>query len=59
MARKPTTKKRRTLTSEQFHHDHRAGIAAAKKPGGVDVVNADGSLLCHVSIPHAALPEFR
>jgi hypothetical protein len=55
MARKPTTNKRRTLTSEQFHHDYRAVIAAAKKPGGVDIVNADGSVLCHVWIPHAAL----
>jgi hypothetical protein len=59
MAKKPTTKMRRTLTAEQFHNDRRAVIAAAKKPGGVDVINADGSVLCHVSIPHAALPEFR
>lgn len=59
MARKPTAKKRRTITIEQFHNDHRAVIAAAKKAGGVDVVNADGSVRFHVSSPHAALPEFR
>ncbi len=59
MAKKPTAKKRRTITIEQFHRDHRAVISAAKKAGGVDVVNADGSIRFHVSSPHAALPEFR
>jgi hypothetical protein len=58
MAKKPSRRKPRTMTLEQFHRDRRGLIAAAKKAGGVDVINPDGSVRLHVSIP-AALPEFR
>jgi hypothetical protein len=59
MVLKPSRKKPRTMTVEQFRRDHGAVIAAAKRAGGVDVVNSDGSVRFHVTIPHAALPEFR
>jgi hypothetical protein len=55
---KPTSKKKRlTITIDLFHSDRRAVISAAKKAGGVDVLNRDGTVRFHVSIPHAALPE--
>jgi hypothetical protein len=47
------------MTIDQFHRDRSALLTAAKKAGGVDVVNPDGSVRFHVSIPHAALPESR
>ena len=59
MARTPSQKKPRTMTIDQFHRDRSALLAAAKKAGGVDVVNPDGSVRFHVSIPHAPLPESR
>jgi hypothetical protein len=43
------------MTLEQFHRDQNALIAAAKKPGGVTIVAPDGSVRCHVTIPHTRL----
>jgi hypothetical protein len=34
-------------------------IAAARKPGGVLVVDGHGNTRFHMSIPHTALPERR
>lgn len=49
--------KQRRITIEQYDRDLSAALAAARKPGGVLVVDADGKLRFHMVIPHADLPE--
>ena len=57
-ARTRRTKQRR-ITIDQFDRDMSGAIAAARKPGGVLVVDAEGNTRFHMSIPHTALPESR
>ena len=49
--------KRRTITIEEFDRDRSAAIAAARKPGGVDVVDSTGKLRFYSVIPRGTLPE--
>lgn len=49
----------RTISIDEFHRDGSRVLAAARKAGGVWIVNGDGSKRFHVSIPHASLPEAR
>ena len=55
-ARRP---KQRTITIGQFDRDVLGALAAARKPGGVVVVDDDGNVRFRMSIPHTALPESR
>ena len=55
-ARRP---KQRTITIEQFDHDVLGALAAARKPGGVVIVDGDGNVRFRMNIPHTALPESR
>ena len=48
--------KRRQITIEEFDRYPSRAIAAARKPGGVRVVDAHGKLRFHMTIPHADLP---
>jgi len=58
MARARTRKpKQRTITIEQFDRDMLAALAAARKPGGVVIIDADGNVRFRMSIPHTELPE--
>jgi hypothetical protein len=58
MAKARTRKpKRRTITVAEFHRDKRGALAAARMPGGVFVVDADGNTRFHMTIPHTELPE--
>jgi hypothetical protein len=49
--------KRRTITIEEFDRDRALAIAAARKPGGVDVVDSTGKLRFYMVIPRGTLPE--
>jgi hypothetical protein len=57
-ARARRTKPRR-ITIDEFDRDLPRAIAAARKPGGVLVVDGDGNTRFHMKIPHTALPESR
>jgi len=58
MAKPPTRRaKPRRVTLDEFDRDLPRVLVAARKPGGVVVVDADGNTRFHLSIPHAALPE--
>ncbi len=59
MPKARTPKKPRTMTIDEFDRDLPRVLAAARKVGGVAIVDSDGSLRFHVSIPHTALPESR
>ena len=62
MSRMPkdrTRTKPRTITIDEFDRDLPRVLAAARKAGGVLVVDNEGSPRFHVSIPHIALPESR
>jgi hypothetical protein len=50
-------RKRRTITIEEFDRDRSKAIAAARKPGGVDVVDSTGKLRFYMVIPRGTLPE--
>jgi hypothetical protein len=50
--------KRRQITIEQFDCDISCAIAAARKPGGVDVVDAAGKLRFFMIIPQTTISEF-
>ena len=47
----------RRITIEEFDRDLSRAIAAARKPGGVLVVDAEGNTRFHMSIPHTSLPD--
>jgi hypothetical protein len=51
--------KQRRVTLDEFDRDLPRVLVAARKAGGVVVVDADGNTRFHLSIPHAALPESR
>jgi len=51
------SRKRRTITIEEFDRDRSKAIAAARKPGGVDVVDSTGKLRFYMVIPRGTLPE--
>jgi len=51
-------RKRRTITIEEFDRDRSKAIAAARKPGGVRVVDADGRLRFFMIIPQTTISEF-
>jgi hypothetical protein len=53
------TAKPRRLTIDEFDRDLPRAIAAARKPGGLLVVDADGNTRFLMKIPHTALPESR
>jgi hypothetical protein len=55
-SRRPLSR-RRTITIEEFDRDMSKAIAAARKPGGVDVVDSTGKLRFHMVIPQGSLPE--
>lgn len=58
MAKTQTKKaKQRQVTLDEFDRDLPSVLVAARKPGGVVVVDADGITRFHLSIPHTALPE--
>ena len=60
MAKTRTRKpKLRTITIDQFDRDMLGALAAARKPGGVVVVDAHGNVRFRMTIPHTALPESR
>jgi len=44
------------MTVEQFDRDRKKAIAAARKPGGLLVVDSDGKVRFHMSIPCEPLP---
>lgn len=50
--------KRRQITIEEFDRDISRAIAAARKPGGVDVVDAKGKLRFFMIIPQTTISEF-
>jgi len=47
------------MTIDEFDRDLPRALAAARKPGGVLVVDADGKTRFHMSIPHTTLREAR
>ena len=49
--------KRRTITIEEFDRDRARAIAAARKPGGVYVVDSEGKLRFYMVIPHDTIPD--
>jgi hypothetical protein len=49
--------KHRTITVDQFDRDILGALAAARKPGGVVVVDDDGEERFRMTIPQTALPE--
>lgn len=49
--------KRRTITIEEFDRDRAQAIAAARKPGGVYVVDSEGKLRFYMVIPHDTIPD--
>ena len=51
--------KPRRITIDEFDRDLPRAIAAARKPGGVLVVDADGNTRFLMKIPHPALHESR
>jgi hypothetical protein len=55
--RRSPQRKRRTITIEEFDRDMSKAIAAARKPGGVDVVDSTGKLRFYMVIPRGTLPE--
>jgi hypothetical protein len=52
-------RKRRTITIEEFDRDRSKAIAAARKPGGVYVVDSEGKLRFYMVIPHDTIPDVR
>lgn len=44
------------MTLEQFDRDHKRAIAAARKPGGLLVVDNDGNVRFRMTIPCYAIP---
>jgi hypothetical protein len=52
-------RKRRTITIEEFDRDRSKAIAAARKPGGVHVVDSTGKLRFYMVIPHDTIPDVR
>ena len=52
-------RKRRTITIEEFDRDRSKAIAAARKPGGVYVVDSAGKLRFYMVIPHDTIPDAR
>ena len=51
--------KQRRVTLDEFDRDLPGVLVAARKAGGVVVVDADGNTRFRLSIPHVALPESR
>jgi len=51
--------KPRRITIDEFDRDLPRAIAAARKPGGVLVVDAEGNTRFHMKIPHTTLAESR
>jgi len=51
--------KRRQITIEEFDRNRARAIAAARKPGGVYVVDSEGKLRFHMVIPHDTIPDTR
>jgi hypothetical protein len=49
----------RRATLDDFDRDLPRVLSAARKAGGVRVVDADGNTRFHMSIPHVALPDSR
>jgi hypothetical protein len=54
-----TRAKPRRITIDEFDRDLPRALAAARKPGGVRVVDAEGNTRFHMSIPHTTLRESR
>src|SRR6185437_10828024 len=50
-----TRAKPRRMTIDEFDRDLPRALAAARQPGGVLVVDADGNTRFHMSIPHTTL----
>lgn len=46
----------RRMTLEQFDRDRKRAIAAARKPGGLLVVDSDGNVRFRMAIPCYAIP---
>ena len=46
------------MTLEQFDRDHKKVIAAARKPGGLLVVDNDGKVQFRLTIPCYAIPAW-
>jgi hypothetical protein len=49
--------KQRQITIEEFDRDMPRAMAAARKPGGVLVVDAHGKLRFHLIVPQGVAPE--